>query len=52
MTNPIEDLPVLVIYGASFSDFDGFTREFSQLLGRHTRRGNVDRGVWASAASA
>lgn len=28
MTNPIEDLPALVIDGASFSDFEGFAGEF------------------------
>ncbi|WP_170158659.1 hypothetical protein [Micromonospora noduli] len=29
-------LPVLVIDGASFVDFAGFVREFSQLRGRAT----------------
>jgi len=28
MTNPIEDLPALVIDGASFSNFEGFAGEF------------------------
>ncbi|WP_238017273.1 barstar family protein [Dactylosporangium sp. AC04546] len=35
-------LPVLVIDGADFSDFDGFAREFSKLLAGHTWRGNLD----------
>jgi hypothetical protein len=34
--------PVLTIDGARFSDFDGFTREFSRLLRDHTWRGNLD----------
>lgn len=41
MTNHV-DLPVLVIDGARFADFDGFTREFSRLLRDHTWRGNLD----------
>jgi hypothetical protein len=32
MPNLSDDLPVLVIDGAHFSDFDGFIREFSRLL--------------------
>lgn len=35
-------LPVLVIDGARFSDFDGFAREFSRLLCNYTWRGNLD----------
>jgi RNAse (barnase) inhibitor barstar len=35
-------LPVLVIDGAAFDDFAGFTREFSKLLCHHTWRGNLD----------
>jgi hypothetical protein len=42
MTNPSAHLPVLVIDGAAFSDFDGFAREFSRLLGDYTWRGNLD----------
>ncbi|GAB1644081.1 hypothetical protein KRMM14A1259_47340 [Krasilnikovia sp. MM14-A1259] len=42
MANPPEDLPVLVIDGASFSDLAGFAREFSRLLCHHTWRGNLD----------
>ncbi|SCL27185.1 Barstar, RNAse (barnase) inhibitor [Micromonospora rhizosphaerae] len=42
MTNQSDVLPVLVIDGASFSDFDGFAREFSQLLCRYTWHGNLD----------
>jgi RNAse (barnase) inhibitor barstar len=36
------DLPVLVIDGASFSDFEGFTSEFTRLLDNYTWRGNLD----------
>lgn len=36
------DLPVLVVDGANFVDFDGFAREFSKLLCRYTWRGNLD----------
>jgi hypothetical protein len=36
------DLPVLVIDGAHFSDFDGFAREFSRPLCNCTWRGNLD----------
>ncbi len=42
MTSQSDDLPVLVIDGANFSDFDGFTREFSRLLCHYTWRGNLD----------
>jgi hypothetical protein len=35
-------LPVLVIDGARFSDFEGFAREFSRLLDDYTWRGNLD----------
>jgi hypothetical protein len=42
VTNHSDDLPVLVIDGAHFADFDGFTREFSRLLSNHTWRGNLD----------
>ncbi len=37
-----DDLPVLTIDGARFSDFDGFTCEFSRLLRDHTWQGNLD----------
>jgi hypothetical protein len=42
MTSQSADLPVLVIDGANFSDFDGFAREFSRLLRGYTWRGNLD----------
>ena len=42
MVDPTDELPVLLIDGASFSDFEGFAREFSRLLCRHTWRGNLD----------
>jgi hypothetical protein len=42
MTSQNDDLPVLVIDGANFSDFDGFAREFSRLLRNYTWRGNLD----------
>jgi Barstar (barnase inhibitor) len=42
MTSQSDDLPVLVIDGAQFSDFDGFAREFSRLLRGYTWRGNLD----------
>jgi hypothetical protein len=32
MTDQGDGLPVLVIDGRDFSDFDGFAREFSRLL--------------------
>ena len=37
-----DDLPVLIIDGACFSDFDGFAREFSRLLRDYTWQGNLD----------
>jgi hypothetical protein len=37
-----DDLPVLTIDGARFSDFDGFTGEFSRLLRDYTWQGNLD----------
>ncbi|MGV9297891.1 barstar family protein [Amycolatopsis sp. NPDC003676] len=42
MTSRSDDLPVLVIDGAAFSDFAGFAREFSRLLDNHTWHGNLD----------
>jgi len=42
MTSQGDDLPVLVIDGANFSDFDGFAREFSRLLRDYAWRGNLD----------
>ena len=42
MTNSIEDLPVLVVDGSRFSDFEGFADEFSRLLGNYTWHGNLD----------
>ena len=42
VTKPTGDHPVLVIDGACFSDVDGFTREFTRLLGDHIWRGNLD----------
>jgi len=42
MTSQGDDLPVLVIDGADFSDFDGFAREFSRLLRNYVWRGNLD----------
>ncbi|WP_336159791.1 barstar family protein [Amycolatopsis sp. VC5-11] len=42
MTSRGDDLPVLVIDGANFSDFAGFTREFSRLLDNYTWHGNLD----------
>ncbi|NES31235.1 barnase inhibitor [Micromonospora terminaliae] len=42
MTNKSDELPVLIIDGATFSDFDGFGREFSRLLCNYTWRGNLD----------
>lgn len=42
MTGQSDDLPVLVIDGANFTDFDGFAAEFSRLLGNYTWRGNLD----------
>jgi RNAse (barnase) inhibitor barstar len=42
MTNKSDDLPVLVIDGTDFSDFDGFAREFSRLLRSYRWRGSLD----------
>ncbi|MFD5244915.1 barstar family protein [Amycolatopsis sp. NPDC058340] len=42
MTGRGDELPVLTIDGARFSDFDGFTQEFSRLLTNHAWRGNLD----------
>jgi RNAse (barnase) inhibitor barstar len=42
MSSRSDDLPVLVIDGANFSDFDGFARDFSRLLRNYTWRGNLD----------
>lgn len=42
MTSESDPLPVLVIDGAAFSDFVGFTREFSRLLCDYTWRGSLD----------
>ncbi|MFD2024425.1 barstar family protein [Promicromonospora aerolata] len=36
------DLPVLIVDGTRFSDFDGFAREFSRLLSGYTWQGNLD----------
>jgi hypothetical protein len=36
------ELPVLVIDGAAFSDFEGFARQFTRLLNDYTRHGNLD----------
>ena len=51
MTNQRDDLPVLVIDEALFSDFNGFTREFSRLPCNYTWRGNLDafvRNEWSA----
>jgi Barstar (barnase inhibitor) len=42
VVNQSDQLPVLVINGANFSDFDGFAREFSRLLCHYTWHGNLD----------
>jgi hypothetical protein len=42
MTKDGASLPVLEIDGASFSDLDGFAREFSRLLGHHRWHGGLD----------
>jgi hypothetical protein len=42
MTNQSDELPVLIIEGANFSDFDGFGREVSRLLCDYTWRENLD----------
>lgn len=39
---PMRDLPVLVIDGATFSDFEGFTWEFSRMFDDYTWRGHMD----------
>jgi hypothetical protein len=39
---PATDLPVLVIDGATFSDFEGFQRAFSALLKDYEWHGNLD----------
>ncbi|MCX2947718.1 hypothetical protein [Lentzea sp. NEAU-D7] len=36
------ELPVLVVDGALFTDFDGFAREFTKLLDDYTWEGNLD----------
>lgn len=57
MSEHCDALPVPVIDGARFSDFDGFTREFSRLLDNHTWTGNLDafndllRGGFGTPAS-
>ena len=35
-------LPVLVIEGTAFDDFEGFQREFSRLLTDYAWNGNLD----------
>ena len=42
MATDSDALPILVVDGANFSDFDGFAREFSKLLCHHTWHGNLD----------
>lgn len=42
VTSQSDVLPVLVIDGASFVDFAGFVREFSQLLCHGTWNGSLD----------
>ena len=42
MTEQNAAVPVLIIDGALFSDFEGFTREFSRLLDDHAWHGNLD----------
>jgi RNAse (barnase) inhibitor barstar len=37
-----DSLPVLIIDGSKFSDFDGFAREFTKLLCHYTWGGNLD----------
>lgn len=39
---PAADLPVLVIDGATFTDFEGFQRAFSAFLNDHEWHGNLD----------
>jgi hypothetical protein len=43
MTSQSDELPMLVVDGANFSDFDGFAREFSRLPCDYTWRGNLER---------
>ena len=38
----MNDLPVLVIDGSKFEDFEGFTREFSLLLNNYRWHGGLD----------
>jgi RNAse (barnase) inhibitor barstar len=40
--NVTRKLPVLVIDGDRFDDYEGFTREFSRLLDNHRWHGNLD----------
>jgi hypothetical protein len=42
VTTQESDLPVLVIDGAAFSDFAGFTQGFSRLLDGYQWRGGLD----------
>ena len=42
MSKHSDDLPVLVINGANFSDVAGFALKFSALLQDHTWRRNLD----------
>jgi hypothetical protein len=41
-TTEQDDLPVLVVDGSLFSDFEGFAREFTKLLDDYTWSGNLD----------
>jgi hypothetical protein len=42
VTRPSGDLPVLVVDGAVFSDFQGFVHEFTRLLDDYTWHGSLD----------
>ena len=42
MTERPADLPVLVIDGAAFTDFEGFRREFAALLHDYVWHGSLD----------
>lgn len=42
MADRSDELPVLTIDGACFSDFDGFAREFSRLVDGYMWRGSLD----------